>query len=165
MIFLKNIKKGFILIETLIVITLVGISLFYIYIQFNLVFDQYQKSFQYNTVEGLYRANEIKQFLLQTNFSELIDPLNDGELYVEFSNCLFSDTTLFCEKLFSDLKIEKIFLLNEDITAFNNYVKNSNLFSDKIMIFIDYIKYERDYGGYRILIEFTDNQICSINFL
>ncbi len=163
--FLKKIKKGFILAESLIVITLIGLTLFYLFIQFNQVFDNYEKNYNYNSVKGLYHADQIKKFLIKTNFSEIIIDLKDN-LYVDISDCEFASEQLFCQSLFNDLKVSKIYFVNEDITSFINYAKNTNeIFSKDLISYLNYIKFNQSHDGFRLLIEYTNNEFCSVNFL
>ncbi len=163
--FLEKFKKGFILAESLIVITLIGLTLFYLFIQFNQVFDNYEKNYNYNSVKGLYHADQIKQFLMKTNFSEIIINLEDN-LYVEINDCQFANDPFFCETLFSDLEVNKIYFVNEDLSGFINYAKNTkDVFSEDLIGYLNYIKYDQTHQGFRLLIEYTNNEFCSINFL
>ncbi len=160
----KNNKKGFLLTEAVIVITFISVVLFFLFSQINTIFSLYEKSFNYNTVDGLYRSQEVKTFLLNTNFYELVNQLQADELYVEFSDCSFSNVEDFCNHLIIDLEIEKVYFVKEDITGFITYVENSHAF-DELVVYLDYINYDRDYKGYRIIVEFSDGQFASINFL
>ncbi len=163
--FLKKTKNGFILAESLIVITLIGLTLFYLFIQFNQVFDNYEKNYNFNSLKGLYHAEQIKSFLMKTNFSEIIIAL-DNNLYVEISDCQFAHDEFFCDSLFNDLEISKIYFVNEDLTGFINYAKNTKeIFSENLISYLDYIKHEQSPEGYRLLIEYTNNEFSSIKFL
>ncbi len=161
---MKKNQKGFLLTEVLIVITFVSVILFYLFVQFNSLFNHYERSFRYNSVSGLYRAKEVKKFLLSVDFSELIYGLNEGELYIEFSNCNFVVPSNYCLELMADLEIKTIYFVHEDVTGFSTYVKNQPKYGDLIN-YIDYVGYHRDYVGYRIIIEFNDDEFASINFL
>lgn len=77
-------NQGFMLIETILVsLTVTGI-LIYMYVQFSTINDSYRSLSRYNTVEGLYKADVVKQFLLvntskkQPQNTSLADPLYDS---------------------------------------------------------------------------------------
>lgn len=60
-------KNGFMLAEVLIVSTLLIGVMAFIYIQLRTLTVNYNKSFKYNTVDGLYGSRVIKDFLLNEN--------------------------------------------------------------------------------------------------
>ncbi len=162
--FLRKTQRGFLLTEAVIVITFISIVLFYLFWQFNNVFSVYEKSFHFNSVDGLYRTSEIKTFLLKTNFSELIQQLHEENIYIEFSDCSFSNATPFCEDLMAKLEVENAYFIYENMTSFINYVEHRQDYGELIN-YLDYIDYDRNYLGYRLIIEFSDGQFTSIVFL
>ncbi len=164
MIFLKNQQKGFLLIEAIVVITFVAGILFFLFIQFNTLFQQYGKDFNYNTVDGVYRAKELRTFLLNTDFSDLIFELQDNQIFYEFSDCTFANDISLCNHFIEALDIKKSYMVNEDITGFQTYVKSSKAFGD-LENYIFHIEYYRDDPGYRLIIEYNDGSFASINFL
>ena len=167
MIFLKNQQKGFLLIEAIVVITFVAGILFFLFIQFNTLFQQYGKDFNYNTVDGVYRAKELRTFLLNTDFSDLIFELQDNQIFYEFSDCTFANDISLCNHFIEALDIKKSYMVNEDITGFQTYVKNAPASENfgELAAYLFYIQYDRNNPGYRLIIEFTDGSFASINFL
>jgi len=161
---LKKNKKGFLLTEALIVITFVSALLFFLFIQFNSLFDNYEKSFRFNSVQGLYRAREVRQFLLANDFSDLVEELEDGVLYVEFSDCSLITPADHCQNLFTDLQIRKAYFVHEDVTGFATYLHSQPQYGD-IVYYIDFVDYHRDFDGFRLIIEFENDEFASVNFL
>ncbi len=162
--FLKKNQKGFLLIEAIVVITFIFGILFFLFIQFNSLFHHFNKSFNYNTVEGVYRVKELRRFLLNTDFSDLIYELQGDSIFIEFSNCSFSNVVNYCQDIMLELDVKNAYMVDEDITGFQTYVKSTKAFGH-LESYLDYIQYQRDYGGYRIIIEFNDGHFASINFL
>ncbi len=161
---MKKNSQGFLLTEAVIVITFVSLVLFFLFSQFNNIFAFYEKSFNYNSVDALYRTKEIKHFLLNTNFSELLAQLQTEELYVEFSDCEFSNNSNYCGAIMSELEVANAYFVNENLTGFQTYVSNTGDFPG-LEPFLDYVDYDRNYEGFRLIIEFEDGQFASISFL
>lgn len=57
-------KKGFMLLETLVVSTFILGILIFLFIQLSTIKRAYDTSFRYNTITGLYHAKEFSKFLL-----------------------------------------------------------------------------------------------------
>ncbi len=64
---MKKRQKGFMLVETLVVSTLVSTVLIALYLQFNNIVKNFDRDFHYNSVDNLYAAQNIKNFILQDN--------------------------------------------------------------------------------------------------
>ena len=155
----KNASKGFMLAETLIVTTFVAGVLIYLFIQFTNLSQNYNDSYSYNTVEGLYSLRNIKKFIIKdthalTNIHNIIT--DDG--YAEITDCENFTEKDYCLKLFELENIKNIFITN------NNF--NKDLFStsnEGFKKFINKIKSKDDYK-YRILAEFNDSTYATIRF-
>lgn len=150
----KNNSKGFMLVETLIVTTFVCGVLIFLFIQFNNLSKNYENTYNYNSVEGLYSLNNIKKYIENDSQFILSIDLKDG--YMDLTDCsLFTDTK-YCEKLFKLEKIKVIYLTE------NNFDKNifSNL-NNKFKKFINMINSQGN-EKYRILVEFEDSTFATI---
>lgn len=88
---MKKKEKGFMLVETLVVSTLVSTILVILYVQFNTIVKNFNKDFHYNSVNNLYATQNIKKFILNddngnfyTNLKNLLNQsiANDSNYYL-----------------------------------------------------------------------------------
>ena len=77
---MKKKQKGFVLVETLVVSLLVLTVLIFLFLQLNTINLNYQKSFRYNTVEGLYSANNMKVYILKNGYENLVKEMNEKKI-------------------------------------------------------------------------------------
>ena len=127
-------KKGFVLMETIVVIVVVSVELLTIFSSYNKILSKLRTENKYDTSEYIYITKYIKDYMQRT--------MNITENYI---NNIISDSkiTNFADNsnnLKSLYGVEKIYLLtnlNEFDKEMTNGKKNSSLF-DAYMI--DYIK-------------------------
>lgn len=81
---MKKREKGFMLVETLVVSTLVSTILVILYVQFNNIVKNFNKDFHYNSVSNLYATQNIKQFILSDD---------NGNFYTNLKNLLNNSIT------------------------------------------------------------------------
>ena len=62
-------SKGFLLVETLVVATFSLTVLVILYTQFKNLIVNYNNSYNYNTVEGIYNLNSVKKYVSQNESS------------------------------------------------------------------------------------------------
>lgn len=155
-------KNGFMLAEVLIVSTLLIGTMTFMYVQLRTLTTNYNKSFKYNTVDGLYGARIIKDFLVnEPNYSSF-------------------NTTTFIEKnkinridlfnaLINELGIDKIVISNNvnNVYAYliNNYDLSSSYnekteYYESLITFTAKLKDE----GKHIIIAYTDGTFCDFKF-
>ena len=131
-------KKGFMLAEVLIISTLLIGVMTFMYTQIRSLNNAYTREFKYNTVDGLYNARIIKEYL-DTIYN--FDSLNK----TEFINKDTINSTYF-NKLTEKLGILKIVVTNKNNEVYdyltNNYSSN-----------IPYIGNDTSY--YEKLVEFS----------
>lgn len=155
-------KKGFMLAEVLIVSTLlIGVMVF-MYTQIRTLTINYNRSFTYNTVDGLYGARVIKDFLAneniynkynETTFVEK-DKINRKELF---------------EALIEELGINKIIISNNSTNIYdylkNNYSKAESYNGDVSYYesFITFAVTIKDEGKH-IVVAYNDGTFCDYKF-
>ena len=153
---MKKNNQGFMLVEALVMSTVIIGVIVYMFIQFQTLNKNYDKSFNYNTVSGLYIANEVKNYLFNQNeINGLISNLEsavyvdvdypDNDTWTTFKAQAGINKIIFTEEALSELKGKKI----EGITP-------------KFRDYINYLKVYNNPGIYRILIEFTDETYASL---
>lgn len=152
----KNNEKGFMLIETLLVSLFVAGTLIYLYVQFSNLNRNYNDSFAYNTVGGLYALVDVKDFL-EVNITSVEDEIYDNSYSDDI--CAIIPDSEYCYQL---LEAENIKTL---IVAYND-LSNSNIPSNLDEGFKDFINKVNPVGeeDFRIVAEFNDNTYATLRF-
>lgn len=151
MIFMKKNKRGFILVETLLVTMFVAGALIFVYIQFSKLNKSYDDSYKYNTVEGLYALEDIKNYILNDPMAtEYINSNIETQKYIDIIDCkIFTDIDN-CLNLIDLENIKNIFITTNSIPK-NNILKYDEDFNS----FINKIN-SMGTESYRIVAQFND---------
>ncbi len=110
-------KKGFIFIETMMVLVMVIFALMGVFKSYNAVARNLKRKEYYDNVNDIYKANIIKNNF--TSFS-----ITGDYLYVNSANCS-SYMNSDCESLLNDMKVNYIVLISGNIN--NIYDSPGNL--------------------------------------
>ena len=139
-------KKGFVLVETLIVTAFV-VTLFIIVYQ-NVIpyIGEYEKMSSYDDVDSVYASNLMKQVIIKYADLNYIDTQLKNNTYVNISDCsnslIYRDQD-YCLKVKNTLGISNddyILLTRYDISSFREEVKKNDFFdSGKLSNFRSYI--------------------------
>lgn len=174
---MRNIRnEGFMLIETLIVSVFVGVTLIIMFVQLQNIVSSYKRSFSYNTTKALYNTEEYREFLLSKDINGFVNDLNaNTNGYIDITNCanahykLSKDTQQaaldYCKFVHSTLDIKKVLLTKQNLSAIkNNISKNAkqDQISQKLVDFVDYIKYDNDNTSVRLIVEYKTDEFASI---
>lgn len=144
-------KRGFILVETL-VVTLFVVTLFILVYQ-NLVpsIGEYESLSIYDDIDSVYASSLFKQSLLRYGNMDYIDSYLESHTYLNITDC--NDTNIYknskyCGKLKKALNIsdnDYIFITNYNIHDFREKVKIDEFFdSGKLTNFKNYIGTVKD---------------------
>jgi len=151
-------NKGFSLVETLVVTIFIATVLIFLFIQFSNLNSSYEDSFKYNTVEGLYALEDIKEYLENDFEYQLIENELSSKNYIDISDCsIFLDET-YCQKLLEFENINNI-VVAKNLDSYENIFTNSKEFiefSSKIN--------NKGKEKYRIIASFNDNTFATIRF-
>lgn len=154
---MKN-NKGFMLVEALVMSMIVIGTLTFMYIQFQNISRSYEKSFNYNTVTGLYITNEVKNYLINNSlvdtYKNEVD--NNTSKYIKIGDITDSSFVELKEKG----QIKTVILANESLSELKG--KKTKDLSEKFNDFINYLKVDKEGNGYRLLIEFNDDTYASL---
>lgn len=160
---IKN-NKGFALTEILILSAVVIGVLTFMYIQFKNINRSYQYSFKYDTVEGLYLANNLVNYINNDNYDILVEKLNTNqEGYLDITSCdleLFQ-TPLFCEQLIQKSEIKQIIFTNENTSKLK---ANMQKLDNDLQEYIKKIKTINTENDYRIIIKYNDGTFTTMRF-
>lgn len=145
--------------ETLIVTTFVAGVLIFIFIQFTNLSKNYNDSYQYNTVEGLYALRNIREYILTDSaiLTQIENSVTEDK-YLEITNCTNFTDKDYCLKLIELENINKIFIstnyINKDL--FYNFDESFKKFINKIN--------SEDSEKYRLIAEFNNSTYATIRF-
>ncbi len=160
---IKN-EKGFALTEILILSAVVIGVLTFMFVQFKTINRSYQKSFKYDTPEGLYLANNILNYISSDNYDTLVEQLSaTPEGYIDITNCsidIYNKSSL-CESLYRESGIEQIIFTKENPARVKMSIKK---FSNDMQDFIKQIKTINSETDYRIIIKYTNGTFATMRF-
>ena len=148
---MKN-KKGFIFVETIIVISILSIGLMFMYRVFTNITATEQRRLKYDNSVYLYRSYHITNFLTQKGAIEQFKSTNNNTEISCSSILLLPDEFQFCNLLMTNLAVEKIYLLKP------NFKENINPFPARERRYLRTI----DDSGYRIFIVFKEDYYASL---
>lgn len=158
---IKN-NKGFVLTEVMILSTVVIGLLVFIFIQFKNINRSYQYSFKYDTVQDMYLANNIVNYINDSDFNNLVSFLSSSSNnYIDITGCDVSYFTVasYCESLFEKTNVEKVIFTYEDTSMINT----SN-FDESMKLYINSIATMGKNDDYRIIVKFNDGTFTSMRF-
>ena len=159
---MKN-SKGFALVETLIVSTIIATILMYVFIQFNKVESKYDESFAYNDVDDLYKLDSIKSYIisLSNEFKQgLISKIESDSLVIiakgdtTYTNLEYIDNQ---EEMLKNLNIKNFIITKSDVSNISMDGLSKNI---KNMI----KKINNKSDNYRFIVEFDNENIATITF-
>lgn len=156
---MKKNNNGFMLAETLIVTVFVAGVLIYLYMQFTNLSNAYDESYIYNSVEGLYALEDVKEYIEKdSQFTKYLLENIETQKYIDITDCSVFTDQKYCLKLLKVENIDKIFVTTnsipkEQITKYNESFSN----------FINKINKE---GGqpYRIVASFNNSTFATLRF-
>lgn len=164
----KSNNKGFMLLETLIVSTVILSTLIFLYVQFVNIKKNYEISFRYNTIPGLYMTKGVGEFLTENGYTSLKTNLsNNVNGYLDISSCsLVSGSTELCNKLYTSIKATKVLFVNDDLNILKTYLSTTTyekaIFNEEFKRYILNLTTKSIGGRYRIIIQFSDNTFASM---
>jgi len=116
------------------VISIVIVVLILFYQQISTVFQKYEEGFHYDQVQTIHAANNVKNFMLQEDITNLIESLT-AVAYLDITEFPFKRQQ-FYEKLKELSNIKAIYLMPFDL---NNLINNISNYGFEPLL-IDYLK-------------------------
>lgn len=158
---MKKSNKGFTLIETLIVSTFVVATLTYLFIQINYTLTNYDITFRYDSITGIYNTNVITEYLKQNGYQNLINLLStNGYVDITTSSNVNGNSTYY-NLIIDKTNIKTILFTSEDMIQIKENIKDSS-YSEELKRYIE----KKDTNSlltnrYIVIIEFNDNTFAS----
>ncbi len=178
-------KKGFVFVETLIVVAVLTASLLMVYSTYSNTIYKEKVRMKYNDSVYLYRTYYLGKFYRNFNLKNFILSKSDNDVVLVNENNLFAslncDVRVFenkenqelCANLFNVLHINRVLIAKNDIHLLQdciNYDGVCHVFRENGISneFFDYIKTigGKDLEGYRIIVEYKekkDGTTCELN--
>ncbi|MDD2203598.1 MAG: hypothetical protein PHT75_04050 [Bacilli bacterium] len=157
-------KKGFFLIETIAIIGVVAIVLVSIYSQVSILYNNYIRNANYNTVESIHAVQNVKTYIEQNYTPNLrLDLTASPSPLLDIKNYSF-DTTGYYAALIAKLDIKEIYFtaynINDVITNYASYNIDAS--------FLDYLRTlkvsDSKADTFRIIIVLNNGNYSSIYF-
>lgn len=162
----KKKEKGFMLVETLIVSLFILGALIFLFVQFRDVNQNYQTAFQYNRVDALYAAENMKKFYLQDNYENmLIKYLEKANPYMILTDCPseYISEVSYCKDLKEALKIKSILFTYVDTVRIVGALDETEEIEPSLKRFIRSIKNDdKSSNKYRLIVEMENGTFATI---
>ena len=141
-------KKGFALLETLIVITFLMVSLLLLYGTFSNMLSNSKKNILYDNASNIYKAYYVKEYLslgaLQNIETNDIKEITCNEINISG-----------CDTLLNELEITKLYIANINLKDYDKekYTSNLNNYLDTLS--------NKSNNKYRLILEFNNEDILA----
>lgn len=157
-------KKGFVLLETLLVSTFIITILIYLYIQFVNLKNSYDKSLKYDSVSNIYSLKQVDQFINKTDgyadLKEAIKKSNNNYIELYNNTCeleYFSKNNSYCNKLMTNLNVKTVLMINNRLEDIKTRFKTNNPYSNGLYNYLKSIDKILASKSYLLIAEFKDN--------
>lgn len=161
---MKN-KKGFTLVEVLVVAIFIITTLVFLFTQFLKLKKSYDYTLNYNTVEGLYGAKNINNYLNNSSImmNDIINSVNLDK-YIDISDCSKSPLIYedLCTDLYTSLNVKTVIVTHEDLSDFKTVLKNNTKYSEDLNQYISKQTVKGFENSLRLIVEYKDDTISSI---
>ncbi|MBE6138482.1 MAG: hypothetical protein E7173_01905 [Firmicutes bacterium] len=155
----KNNEKGFMLVEAFIVSTIVLGVLVFMFVQIRTVVNGFDKSFSYNTVPGIYIANELSKFIEQNGYDSTLLESNGYIMngYDAYKNEDVSTNEIWNEIL-THGNVKNVIVTDYSMSK----LKSSDALSTGLEDYIYSLQVDTKYKDNRIIVEFNDKTYASL---
>lgn len=162
----KSNQKGFMLVEAFVVSTVVLGVLIFMFVQLRTVVSGFNRSFSYNTVTGIYIANELGDFVEAHDYENLKQKVNiDGYIVQNIDSYIDFDyeINILWNEMLKVANIKNVVISIEDAAVLK--ASNNILNSAKLEDYIKFLNVDRDLNKYRIIVEFNDDTYASVKLI
>ena len=165
---MKN-KKGFVFIETIVVVAVLTVSLLMIYSTYSATLRKEKNRMSYNDSVYLYRTYNLEKFFRNFRLDVVATELTGNRVLTSFgchSKMVFvneEDNIGLCEEVTSRLNINNIYLTLNDLSFLQNCTNTHGKCEALLQVNDTAANYLKTIGGkgkfgYRIVLEFAENK-------
>ena len=142
-------KKGFALLETIIVITFLSVSFLMLYGTFSNMINNSKKNILYDDASNIYKVYFLKEYLSLNNLKDLFDSSD-----IKTISCENFDFNT-CNKIIDEFNVNKIYIAKYDLKEYkeDDYTSNFNNYMDTLS--------NKDNFKYRLILEFNNDKTYS----
>ena len=171
-------KKGFVLLETIVVVSVLCVTLMTLYVGYNNTTNNVKSQLNYDNTEFIYKAYILKTFLEDKIVNKGSYACENCEsIYIlcnekkETTTCsewvdkldVNNNDKLFLKDLIDDMNIKAIYITKWDTSTFINKPELMSVFEATTGRYIRSLNPEKR-DGYRIIVMFKDDQYASLGF-
>lgn len=165
----KNNQKGFMLVEAFIISTVVLGILVFMFVQIRTITSGFNRSFSYNTVPGIYIANELGEFIKENNYDDIITFVetvgyhNLSSLYVgsdEKDNSYNTLVSNIWKKMLSKANVKTVVVSKEPMVELKQ--NSEEWLSSDFKSYINSVAVNNYDLSYRIIVEFNDETYATL---
>ena len=161
-------NKGFLLVESLVVTTFVLTVLVFLFVQFKNLFNSYEDSYDYNTVEGIYNLNTMKEYIIanETSPNALQAKIGGSTYLVIFQdgtcNANIADAVNLsgCDDLANAMNLKTLIYAVDDPQKIDT--SNTNIFTNSYKTFLN--RLEKQESNNRLIGQFEDGTYATITY-
>ena len=161
---MKKNNKGFMLVEILVVSVFVSSVLIVLFVQFKKINNNYNTSFNYNTVEGLYLINSIKDRIITNtntnNFNTYESKISDDKKYIDVYSLMCANDD-YDSSILKNANISALYFARKDA---KNDILDDKDFSIDFKEYVSYMNFKTENSDYFLIAEFTNGTYASVNF-
>lgn len=161
-------KKGFVFVETLIVVAVLTASLLMLYSTYSALIRKEKTRITYNDSAYLYRTYYLEKFFRNFRLDNVKNSLNEDNTLLTTFWCptisINGDGNLgLCETLVSELHIRNMYLTYNDLSVLQNCKDQSGVCENLLRVNDKAAAYLKTIGGkgtsgYRMIIEFAETK-------
>lgn len=162
-------KKGFVFIETIVVVAVLTVSLLLIYSTYSSSVVKEKTRIKYNDSAYLYRTFYIEKFFRNFRLDVVAMELTGNRVLTSFgchSSMIFlneEDNVGFCEDVLNHLHISNIYFTYNDLSFLQECTSSSGKCEVLVQVGEKAAEYLKTIGGkgnsgYRLIVEFAENK-------
>ena len=161
-------NKGFLLVESLVVTTFVLTVLVFLFVQFKNLFNSYEDSYDYNTVEGIYNLNTMKEYIIANETSpNALQAKRGGSTYLVIfqdgtCNANIADAVNLsgCDDLANAMNLKTLIYAVDDPKTIDT--SDTNIFTTSYKTFLN--RLETQGSNNRLIGQFEDGTYATITY-
>ena len=167
-------KKGFVLLETIVVISVLCITLMALYVGYSNTTNNIKTQLNYDNTDFVYKTYILKNFLEKKiinegsyacpNCESIYILCSENNSTTKCSNWVGNnDDNKFLKDLIIDMNVKAIYITKWDTTTFINRPELMGIFEATTGRYIRSLNPEKR-NGYRIIVMYDGNQYASLGF-
>ena len=158
-------NKGYIMTEALIISGIVLAALILIYANFARLNKNYNESYYFNNVNGIYALNQVATFLDEDGIDSIVSVINKNtKEYVDITNCSYATDTKYCELLLDGANIKHLLFTYNNKNYISAGLSRSNPYDLKLQNFVKTIDDSVPNYGVLLIAEFYDGYYAAIPY-